>query len=207
MTQQYTVFRPIPDTGSTIFGDIDEITFDADLQVSPTDGGKLTKYPVEKGGFGSDHFEFEPTKLSLKAVITCTPRSNVAEGYATRDIDIYEALLALIGKRVAVATSTRSYPSMVLLSVKNPRNAKSGHKMTFDLTFEEVRTTSFTLVQLPPRSRKRGGKSAAEIAANSINATAAGVLAGTASQNAAANAAAQAEKNRDQSTLFKRANR
>lgn len=156
-TQRISIIRPRRLRGASLSQEeLGSLTFDAVLRETSTDSGELTEYPVESGADRADHYRVRPRGLSLTGVLTGTPLAD--EPFGGRELRLHEALVALqrAGEPLTVATSVRTYTSMVITDIRTPRQGTS-QALAVEVELRELLTATTQTITLPPELQRRGG--------------------------------------------------
>lgn len=143
---------------------IQRVTFDDDLVLdcSITERHattvELTRHPIEEGADPTDHARKLPDRVSFEGLFTATPvdrkeaeaRGNTGQGQKgyVQEQRLKLAALAENHRAIVIETEVRTYKNMVLSSLEEPRDAKTGDSMRFSVTFEEVRFVKSEIVRL-----------------------------------------------------------
>jgi len=187
-----------PDSGDLI-GTLTIHVLEFDCVTSETHEGAsmATEHTVESGVPLTDHVRPLPRRLTLEAIVTNTPldappssgnsgsqvtattqtvdevKANVLVFSAPFDriADVIAAIdaIRLGAKAVTVSTAHRTYDSVILLRVTEPREVDDGDSLRFTIEIQEIRVAESRTVDSPrprePRSAAttdRGGQEATD---------------------------------------------
>lgn len=136
------------------------IQLDASISEDHSVEAEVTEHPVEEGADISDHVRRKPDRLTIQGWISNHPilinASETAVGIAGGDPDKraqdgYEVLerIAKVGTQVAVFTTLKTYPRMLVLSLRAPRDATRGGLLDVTIGLKEITTATTELVEPP----------------------------------------------------------
>jgi len=151
----------------TKFGNaLGNIELDANLEETHEWSALVTESPVEDGSPVSDHVIEQPDKLSIRGFISETPITASpsilgiigTSDASSRTQKIFDLLRDLIKSRLTmtVYTKHRTYPDMVLTSVRTPRTPADGESIEFTAEFTSVRFVSASEVDVPKGISAKG---------------------------------------------------
>jgi hypothetical protein len=131
---------------------LDVIEFDVVTTESHQRKADVTTHPVEQGSNIADHVHLSPDSLTMTAVVTRHPIRYLPSQFEshTRDLDAYQALVALHKSRtpVRVVTSLGVYESMVMTSLDVTRDLTTRTTIVAQMSFTHVRIVTGQTVEL-----------------------------------------------------------
>jgi len=153
---------------------VDSVSFDAVVTEQYTSESDVTEHPVEKGANVTDNVREKPKALRLNAILTDYPVPGVQPTFGTvsaaskgRAAAVYEQLekLKAAGALVEVRSARRTYTSMVISSLDETKDAKSGKgavRFTMALrqiTFVDSQVVPIKITNLNKgKNKQEGGK-------------------------------------------------
>ena len=130
-------------------------TLQLDAAVTEEHGAdnEVTAHPVEEGAAVVDHIRQQPDTITLEGIVTNTPLptdKSPTLAQATRAQDAWDTLRRIRdgGILVEVATPLRVYTDMALVSLRVPRDARTGDALRFTATLRQVRTVTSQVRQV-----------------------------------------------------------
>jgi hypothetical protein len=170
-------------------GKIDSIPIMATLEESHTDTMTVTEHPVERGAEVSDHSYIRMPEVTLNcgwsnsvptdllsailgqnnivnqiasAVSVFSGGQPTVGGYVAA---VYSQLIALqqSQKRFLLVTSLRSYPNMLMTSVRATRDPKTSQALMVSATFRQIRVVNTSSATLPPITQRNNVPDANEV--------------------------------------------
>jgi hypothetical protein len=150
---------------------IDGYRIDVELSCTPSRTNQVTRFPVERGADITDHVHPEPVTLTVDGIVSDTPLGEMiavraqfaiinGEAFAKPSEEARARLKKLCEDRepVTVECSAGTFENMILESLNEPRDARTGDSYQFSASFAEVvlvtndRTTVRTAA---PRGKKK----------------------------------------------------
>lgn len=128
------------------------IVFDASLSEGYAVRASVTRFPVEEGIVVSDHVRREPDEITINGIVTDAPmlvNGEMIPPRADRIAAAFETLSALVGQRLDVSTSLRSFTDMLITSIGVTRDAARGIVLDATVTLTQIRTATTILLDLP----------------------------------------------------------
>ena len=158
-----SILQPLATLGSSIVDVNGNTVFslDATTNESHDNTAEITDFPVEDGSNVTDHVRVKPFQLTVTGIVTNTPTDpeSVAvveslAGEASQETVVqqtYELMLRLLNERsiLTVVTGLRTYPNMMLRSVRIVRTGPGVQAIRPQMEFKEIRTADTAFVQVP----------------------------------------------------------
>lgn len=126
------------------------ITIDAFTSESYEFNARATRYPVEEGADITDHVIKDPDSISITGIIGAVTSSG--EGSSTnRVIDVFNSLKDMFDNSdiVTVVAGLKVYENMYIKSYNIPRNVNNGMSLEFNIVFDNIRTVSSRVTDIP----------------------------------------------------------
>jgi len=137
----------------------ERITPDIATSVTHELAAELTAFPVESGLPVNDALKRQPRRCSARLLFSAysDARGGVMVGDAGRPQLIYEQFLSLHarGDAVTIVTRREVFHNMVLVRFTSDDNADTVTSLACSVVFQELRTVSSRLIQIPPKRRTK----------------------------------------------------
>lgn len=128
------------------------IIFDASLSEGYSVRATVTRFPVEEGAAVADHVRREPDEITINGIVADAPMvlgTSVLPPRLDRIAAAYDALSALVGERLDVTTSLKTYEDMVITGIGVTRDAARGKVLDATVTLTQIRTATSVRISLP----------------------------------------------------------
>jgi hypothetical protein len=174
---------------------IDALVLDASIKEEHIAEVEVTDHPVEQGAAVTDHARPKPEEVTIEGVVSNTPlnhfqtlRAESRDGYTWQTSAAVNSVRGMPGaaesayqqlrdlrdkpRLVTIVTALRTYDSMVMTSLKVPRDSQIGDVLRFEAKFKQVRvvtnavTVVATKVNKTKPQQKLGSKPTTTVAAS-----------------------------------------
>lgn len=157
-----------PITLQSLFGKkrmIGSFTVQTIVSEDTDDSLTITKHPVQSGASITDHAFKEPTVLSMRILAqNNNPISGITATFSGGGLNqIYQQLLDLQSLRnpIAVVTPKRTYPTMLISSIKLTTDKSSENILSLVISLQEIILVSIGTTQVPPERQRKPKKTQA----------------------------------------------
>lgn len=155
----YTIITSLANENNTKYINSKALTFDSVPSTSVSKSADVTSYPVESGGYISDHVQIKNNQFSIEGVITNTPvrkyrdllYSTPLENRVSMSITyldtIYEARQPIV-----FVTEHQRFENVILKGITY--SYKTEDSLVFELTFEQIRLAEKKAVRVDITEKK-----------------------------------------------------
>ena len=140
----------------------------------------ISEHPVDNGSSITDHIRMKPRECSVTGMFTCHPIKAYSKDKVTIDdgaeemsenraLTLYKELETLCKSmnKVRLVTDIKTYPTMLIKSLKTDRDRSSGESITFTMTLREymgvdMQKTTSDIVITPAKLNTNNAKTIAK---------------------------------------------
>lgn len=153
---------------------IDGFAIDCALRETHRFEAEVTKYPIESGSKVADNVQPNPIAVTIEGIVSDNPmpgpianeRGDQGDGQplAHKPSEDAAAFLQVVfdaREPVEINTSLQTYADMIMTSLEIPRDAETGHALSFTAEFEQakfVTNNRATIKVAPPKQTGLGAK-------------------------------------------------
>ena len=166
--------------GKTDKNGVGEIEFDLMPKESHGLDFDISEHPVDNGSTITDHIRMKPRECSVTGMFTCHPIKAYSKDKVTIDdgaeemsenraLTLYKELETLCKSmnKVRLVTDIKTYPTMLIKSLKTDRDRSSGESITFTMTLREymgvdMQKTTSDIVITPAKLNTNNAKTIAK---------------------------------------------
>lgn len=151
MAEQVLAVRAPASRGAALYGGgpLEVFRYDATVSISRQETGSATSFPVENGTTITDHFQNQPTTITLSGVVSDHPLVGFAMPNRTVDARALLDTLKRSATMLTLKTNRDVFTNMLIVDWSEEQTAKSGQSFRPTIRLQQVVIVRAETVPVP----------------------------------------------------------